>query len=44
MWDITLAMGAEIPHWYNGNECLINETIAYLEEGEFDGWYAISKE
>ena len=39
-WDVTLAMGAEIPHWVNGNECLVPDMKNWLssEEGIAAGW------
>ena len=39
VWDATKAMGAEIPHWVNGNELDANDTNAWLRNhGAAHGW------
>lgn len=40
VWDVTRAMGAEIPHWWMGKELTANEAIQWLAgaNGSAHGW------
>lgn len=39
MWDVTCAMGAEIPHWVEGRELNANAAVAWLaNDGAKRGW------
>lgn len=53
-WDVTRAMGAEIPHWYDpatgnsmpvgkGAEMRANDMVTYLEQGR-GGWQQVPSE
>jgi len=39
VWDVTLAMGAEIPHWFDGEELGASKTFKWLNvTGKNYGW------
>lgn len=39
MWDWSIAMRAELPHFVDGKELVINQTIDRLRSGKEDGWH-----
>ncbi len=44
-WDVTRAMGAEIPHYWQGRELDANGVADWLrDEGNNYGWHAVSEE
>ena len=44
VWDVTYAMGCEIPHWVNGRELNANEANEWLaKEGASHGWHEIDE-
>ncbi len=43
VWDVTKAMGAEIPHWWQGRELNANATNDWLHQnGAAHGWRKVS--
>ena len=43
-WDVTMAMGAEIPHYRNGEELNANEIFNWLKnEGKNYGWQPVDE-
>lgn len=40
MWDWSIAMMAELPHFVAGKELVINRTIERLRAGEEKGWHS----
>jgi LysM repeat protein len=43
VWDVTKAMGAEIPHWVNGNELDANGANSWLRNhGAAHGWVRVT--